>query len=140
MFISKECDYAIRIVRDLADGGKKTAEDIGRNEHISQPFAYKILKKLEKGGLVRAWRGKEGGYALVKSADAFSLYDVISAVEGRLVLTACLRDEAACPMNTGDSPCGVHREFARLQEMLAAELKERTVSDVLGLRAGAPER
>ncbi|MDR1574291.1 MAG: Rrf2 family transcriptional regulator [Clostridiales Family XIII bacterium] len=138
MFISKECDYAVRIVRELAGGGKKTAEDIGRNERISHQFAYKILKKLENGGLVRAYRGKTGGYELTKSADAFSLYDVFCAVEGRVVLTACLTDGFACPMNKGDSPCGVHKEFVRLQEMLVAGLKEKTVSEVLG-SAPAPE-
>jgi Rrf2 family protein len=131
MFISKECDYAVRIVRELADGGKKTAEEIGRNEKISHQFAYKILKKLEKGGLVRAYRGKTGGYTLTKSADAFSLYDVFSAIEGRMILTACLGNDFDCPMNTGDSPCGVHKEFVRLQEMIVAGLKEKTVSAVL---------
>ncbi|MDR2295691.1 MAG: Rrf2 family transcriptional regulator [Clostridiales Family XIII bacterium] len=133
MFISKECDYAVRIVRALADGEKKTAEDIGRREAISQQFAYKILKKLEKSGLVRALRGKAGGYALTRGLDEFSLYDVFSALEGRILLTACLRDGFACPMNRGASPCGVHREFVRLQEMLAAGLKEKTISEVLGL-------
>jgi Rrf2 family protein len=136
MFISKECDYAVRIVRELADGEKKTAEDICRNESISHQFAYKILKKLEKSGLLRAFRGKAGGYALTKGADVISLYDVFSAIEGRMILTACLRDDFACPMNKGDSPCGVHKEFVRLQEMLAAGLKEKTVSEVLGLSCG----
>jgi Rrf2 family protein len=131
MFISKECDYAARIVRELADGGRKTAEDIGRNENISGPFAYKILKKLEKGGLVIAFRGKNGGYMLAKDIGAFSLYDIFSAVEGKLILTACLQHGFDCPMNRGESPCGVHTEFVRLQEMLVAGLKEKPVSDVL---------
>ncbi|MDR2355093.1 MAG: Rrf2 family transcriptional regulator [Clostridiales Family XIII bacterium] len=140
MFISKECDYAARIVRALADGGKKTAEDIGRSENISHQFAYKILKKLETGGLVRAFRGKAGGYALTKSADEFSLYDIFSAVEGRMFLTVCLREDFACPMNTGGSPCGVHRELIRLQEMLSAGLKEKTILEVLGLTRGSGTR
>jgi Rrf2 family protein len=132
MLISKECDYAVRIVRALADGGKRTAEDIGRMEKISHPFAYKILKKLEKSGLVQSFRGKAGGYALTMGVDKFSLYDVFSAVEERMILTACLQKGFACPMNKGDSPCRVHREFTRLQELLSAGLKERKLSEVLG--------
>ena len=132
MFISKECDYAVRIVRALADGEKKTAEDIGRSESISHQFAYKILKKLENGGLVHAFRGKAGGYALTRGVEEFSLYDVFSAVEGRMILTACLKEDFVCPMNNGGPPCGVHKEFVRLQEMLSAGLKEKTVSEVLG--------
>jgi Rrf2 family protein len=134
MFISKECDYAIRIVRELADGKKKTAEEISRNEKISYQFAYKILKKLEKSGLVQAFRGKNGGYALTGNAGEFCLYDIFSAIEGRMVLTACLQKDAVCPMNSGTSPCGVHKEFVRLQEMLIAGLKEKTIFEVLELQ------
>ena len=144
MLISKECDYAARIVRALADGEKKTAEEIGSGENISHQFAYKILKKLEKGGLVRAFRGKAGGYALTRGVGEFSLYDVFSAVEGRIILTACLQKDFVCPMNRGGAPCGVHKEFVRLQELLSAGLKEKTVSEVLGLTQAsghrAPER
>ncbi|MDR2089574.1 MAG: Rrf2 family transcriptional regulator [Clostridiales Family XIII bacterium] len=140
MLISKECDYAVRIVRELADGGKKTAEDIGRKENIPHQFAYKILKKLEKSGLVQAFRGKAGGYALTKDLDEFSLYDVFSAVEERVLLTACLQKDFVCPMNGGESHCRVHREFIRLQELLFAGLKEKKVSEVLGLTRGADFR
>ncbi|MDR2089403.1 MAG: Rrf2 family transcriptional regulator [Clostridiales Family XIII bacterium] len=136
MLISKECDYAVRIVRALADGGKKTAEDIGRKENIPHQFAYKILKKLERSGLVRAFRGKAGGYALTKGIDEFSLYDVFSAVEERVILTACLQKDFVCPMNEDGTHCRVHREFIRLQELLFAGLKEKKVSEVLGLACG----
>jgi Rrf2 family protein len=135
MFISKECDYAARIIRELAGGGRKTVDEIIRREKISGPFAYKILKKLEKGGLVRAFRGKTGGYELAKDTDDFSLYDVFSATEGRLVLTACLQSGFDCPMmNRGEGHCRVHMEFVRLQELLVAGLKEKTVSEVLGYK------
>jgi Rrf2 family protein len=130
MFISKECDYAARIVRGLADGGKKTVDDICRSENVSSPFAYKILKKLDKGGLVTAFRGKNGGYALAKGIDEFSLYDVFYAIEERLVLTACLQKGFNCSMNRGEKPCAVHVELVRLQELLIAGLKEKTVSEV----------
>jgi Rrf2 family protein len=131
MLISKECDYAVRIIRELANGGRRTVDDIARNEKMSAQFAYKILKKLEKGGLVRAFRGKTGGYELAKDTGAFSLYDIFSATEGRLILTACLQKGFDCPMNRGESPCNVHVEFVRLQEMLVAGLKEKTISEVL---------
>jgi Rrf2 family protein len=131
MLITKECDYAVRIIRELANGGRRTVDDIARNEKMSAQFAYKILKKLEKGGLVRAFRGKTGGYELAKGADAFSLYDIFSATEGRLILTACLQSGFDCPMNRGDSPCGVHTEFVRLQKIFIDILKEKTFSEVL---------
>ncbi|MDR1247366.1 MAG: Rrf2 family transcriptional regulator [Clostridiales Family XIII bacterium] len=133
MLISKECDYAVRIVREIANGGRRSASDIARNENIPGQFAYKILNKLEKSGIVRAFRGAAGGYELAKDTSAFSLYDVFCAIEGRLILTSCLQSGFNCPMNRGASPCCVHTEFVRLQEMLVAGLKEKTVSEVLDL-------
>ena len=89
---------------------------------------------------MRAFRGKAGGYALTRGVGEFSLYDVFSAVEGRMILTACLQEDFVCPMNKGGLPCGVHEEFVRLQEMLSAGLKEKTVSEVLGRAYGAGAR
>jgi hypothetical protein len=43
-------------------------------------------------------------------------------------------------MNKGAAPCVVHREFVRLQEMLFAGLKEKTVSELLGLTRGSGAR
>ncbi|MDR1572044.1 MAG: Rrf2 family transcriptional regulator [Clostridiales Family XIII bacterium] len=132
MLISRECDYAVRIVRALADGGRKTAETVSAREKISCQFTYKILKKLEKNGLVRSFRGAQGGYSLARGTDEFSLYDIFAAVEGHTLLTACLQKGFDCPMNRGDSPCSVHAEFARLQEAMVSGLKEKRVSEILG--------
>ncbi|MDR2770685.1 MAG: hypothetical protein LBB57_01450, partial [Clostridiales Family XIII bacterium] len=77
---------------------------------------------------------------LTRDVGSFSLYDVFAATEEKLLLTACLRKGFACPMNEGGAPCGVHREFVRLQEMLFAGLKEKTISEVLGLAHDADAR
>ena len=44
MLLTKESDYAIRIVRALKDGNKIRARDICEEEEIPEAFAYKILK------------------------------------------------------------------------------------------------
>jgi Rrf2 family protein len=130
MFISRECDYSVRIIRELADGTKKTAEDISTKERISYQFSYKILKKLETSGLVRVYRGVQGGYALTKSVDTITLYDVFTAIEDQVFITACLQSGFACPMNQNGHPCTVHKEFMRLQEILMASMKEKTLAQI----------
>ncbi|MDR0570250.1 MAG: Rrf2 family transcriptional regulator [Clostridiales Family XIII bacterium] len=131
MFISRECDYAIRVVRALADGEKKTADEICRQENISNQFAYKIMKKLEKKKLLRVYRGVHGGYALTMSVDDLCLYDVFVAMEDHVVLTACLTGNFDCPMNRGDKPCSVHQEFERIQQVLTFAMKEKTLREIL---------
>ena len=46
MLITRETDYALRILRTLSDGKSYTAGELAERESLPQKFAYKILKKL----------------------------------------------------------------------------------------------
>jgi len=131
MLLTKECDYGLRIMRTLGDQEKKTVQAICDIEHIPHQYAYKILKKLQKAGLVQNKRGPDGGYFLIKPLDAFTMYDVVSAVDERLFLFECLRKGAECPRNTGDTPCTIHWELVRLQKLLVDEMKAKTMEEIL---------
>ena len=45
MMITRESDYAIRIIRALKDGELLPLEQICQRELVPKQFAYKILKK-----------------------------------------------------------------------------------------------
>ena len=53
MFITRECDYAVRVLRALAGETRLSVNEICDREAITAPFAYKILKKLQKAGIVK---------------------------------------------------------------------------------------
>ena len=131
MFLTKECDYGLRIIRALSSGGKATAEEICAAETIPGQFAYKILKKLERSGWLMSSRGREGGYWLVKSLDSMSIYDVVSAIDDNLFINECLRDDRPCIRNRADSPCALHKELGRVQAELVAELKRNKLNKIL---------
>jgi len=131
MFLTKECDYGIRIIRTLSDGDKKTVETICDAEYIPGQYAYKILKKLERAGFLRSFRGRDGGYQLSKSLDSITIYDIVSAIDENLFLFECLREERVCPFNTDEEPCSVHNEFERIQGLLMAEFQSKTISEIL---------
>ena len=65
--ITRESDYAIRIIRALKDGELLPLEQICQRELVPKQFAYKILKKLERSGLVSIRRGAGGGCILNRS-------------------------------------------------------------------------
>mgnify|MGYP000529302416 CR=1 FL=1 len=64
MFITRESDYAMRVIRALMWEPRLSVSEICERESITAPFAYKILKKLQNAGLVEGYRGVHGGYAL----------------------------------------------------------------------------
>jgi Rrf2 family protein len=129
MFITREVDYAIRILRELSGHGRKTVQEICEHEQVPHQYSYKILKKLEKGALVQSFRGASGGYTLARHAMDITLFDVIRAIDHDLLLNECLGHDYRCPMNSGGKYCGVHSELCRIQDVLVAALKEKTLAD-----------
>ena len=129
MFLTKECDYGVRIIRALADGELKTVEVISSAEFIPHKYCYKILKKLEHAGFLKSSRGRDGGYRLIKSPDDFSIFDVIITINGNLFLNECLKEENSCPNNTGEKAetCAVHKELKRIQKIVVNEMKGKSV-------------
>jgi Rrf2 family protein len=131
MFITREADYAVRVIRELSRNGREAARDICGRELVPRQYAYKILKKLEKAGLVRSFRGADGGYAMAKEAADITLFDVVTAVDGAPLLSECLGHGYNCPLaKKGKKGCGVHREFSRIQDLILAKLKEKSLAEL----------
>ena len=134
MFLTKECDYGVRIIRTLADGTKKTVEAIANEELIPHKYAYKIIKKLERYGLVLSKRGRSGGYVLAKALDSFTLLDVVAAVDAARYVNECLHPASDCNFRDHpERPCKVHDEMARVQSIVADEFSSKSMAEVLGV-------
>ena len=131
MLITRECDYAVRIVRALAGGEQLCVNQICEKEDLTPAFVYKILKKLEKKEIVKSFRGSNGGYALKKSLGELTLLDVYLAVEPDFYMIECMNPDKACVHNQSDSSCKVHRELHRIQKQLAKELSVHSIKEIM---------
>ena len=96
MFITRECDYAVRVVRALWGESRLSVSDICEKEAITAPFAYKILKKLQKAEIVKGYRGVHGGYSLNRGLDELTLYEVYSAIDPDMFIIECLDPKYNC--------------------------------------------
>lgn len=142
MMITRESDYAVRIVRALRGGEQLIIEEICRVEQVPRQFAYKILKKLEKAGLVSIRRGAGGGCTLRRSLRELTLLDVIQAADPEFFLNPCLAEGYRCEYVSraaaaeGDEAaanshaCSVHCELARVQRILEQELSAATLEQL----------
>ena len=86
MKISVKVDYACRVMAELArrhgSGELAQIEQRARTEAVPANFLAQILGDLREHGLITSRRGNRGGYAIARSPDEISLYDVLMAVEG----------------------------------------------------------
>lgn len=85
MKISTKSRYAIYLMMDIAENehnGNVSIKDISERENISVKYLEQIVSILCRTGLVKSHRGAQGGYRLSKSADKYTVGNVIHAIEG----------------------------------------------------------
>ena len=73
-------------------------KDIAERQDITLKYLKKIIPQLTKSGLVRSYRGNNGGYQLTRRPEEYTAGEIIRALEGSLAPIACIEDEPnRCP-------------------------------------------
>lgn len=115
MLITRETDYALRMLRVLLDGEKHSAAEMAETELIPMQFAYQILRKLSAGELVQVSRGAAGGCRLSCDLRGVSLYDLMVVMGEHDVLCACMEPGYDCRWQSEHGKCAIHCQLTELQ-------------------------
>ena len=115
LMLSQTAEYALRAIVTMAqgDGAGKTAQEIARESQVPLDYLSKVLNSLARGGVVRAQRGRHGGFTLAEPATHTTVLDVVNAVDP-------LRRIRSCPLHLAAHAtrmCALHR---KLDEALAS--------------------
>lgn len=90
MKVSTRGDYASRALLSLAmhaeREGPTSVRDIAERTGLPQPYLEQILLALKGAGLVRSKRGVGGGYVLARPPSEITLGEIVSAVDGPIVV------------------------------------------------------
>ncbi len=120
--ISRQTDYASRIVLHLAcleKGARVPIAEIAHRRLLPAPFVRRVIGRLVSAGIVATVRGAGGGVALARPAAEISLLDVVRAMEGGIVLNACVDAPHSCPLAT---KCPVQAAWTDATRALEANL------------------
>lgn len=96
MLLTREADYAIRCVIEVARAGHISAAQVAAKQGISPTFLGKIVQVLGRAGILATRRGVGGGIALAVPIERITLLQVIEAVEGPLLVNECLASPPQC--------------------------------------------
>lgn len=132
MRLNQATDYAFRMVLYLAslpEGTKITGASLAEKQNIPERFLLKIMRSLTAAGIVKSYRGVEGGFALQRAPKDITLFDIIEAVEGQTELQRCLHDMGSCTRGC-NSMCSIYAAFADIQRDLAKKLKSINFEDL----------
>ena len=132
MLITRETDYAIRILRALRDGEKYNMTSLCKEQDIPQQFAYKILRKLAEAGIVISTRGANGGCQLCTNLKELSLLDLIRVIDPDKPISSCLKKGYQCAYREAHCDfCGVHDQLIMIQSRINKELAQYNLYDIL---------
>ncbi|HVO47423.1 MAG TPA: SUF system Fe-S cluster assembly regulator [Steroidobacteraceae bacterium] len=132
--ISKLTDYATVILAALAEqpGEVRTATALAEQTHIAPPTVSKLLKQLQRAGLVSSTRGLHGGYQLARAASQISAAAILDALEGPVALTDCSAGHGHCDI---EASCRVGRVWQRLNLAIRRSLYEVSLAQLAGMDA-----
>lgn len=127
MKLSVKVDYACRVLAQMARTYETDElahiEELARVEGVPANYLVQILSELRNGGLILSRRGKQGGYALARSPEEITLYDIVKLIEGEVL-------ELAVP-GKGHSAARVHAVWREVRGVLEAKCRTCTLADMV---------
>src|SRR6516225_3887793 len=117
--LSKKSDYGLIAVKHLAMHRNEhhacSASEVAEEYGISTTLMAKVLQKLARHALVAAKHGSTGGYQLAKDPDQITALEVITAIDGPVLITSCVTSHGNCDAS---SKCSVREPLRRVNESI----------------------
>lgn len=126
---SQTVEYALRAMVVLADAPDtpQTAQNIAVKAQLPADYLIKVLQSLNRAGLVKAQRGKRGGFMIALRPSECTILDIVNAVEP-------IRRIKHCPLNLpahGKRLCALHRKMDLALSMVEDVFRSTTLAEVI---------
>lgn len=136
MKVSTKGRYALRLMLDLAMNGEEgnviRIKDIAERQQISDKYLEQIISVLNKAGYVRSVRGPQGGYALKKKPEEYTVGMILRLTEGSLAPVPCVEDEELfCER---EKQCATVEVWKRLNDAVNNVLDNMTLADLVEIQ------
>lgn len=129
--ISKLTDYGTVILACLAAQPERlwTAAEVAERTRVGLPTVSKLLKKLQRSGLVVSTRGSHGGYQLASPPGQITAAHILDALEGPFAITECSGQHSNCGI---ESNCRVGHTWQRVNAAIRRALNEISLAQLAG--------
>lgn len=133
MKISTKGRYALRLMLDIAkneqNGECIKLNKIAQRQNISEKYLEQIVAILNRVGYVKSIRGSQGGYRLTKEPKEYTVYMIVSAIEGSLAPVECLEECNRPCERMGD--CTTVKVWKELYDSIKNVLSKYTLEDLV---------
>jgi len=108
-----------------------TAKEIVIGEEYSTAFIEKILQKLRKANIIKAFHGFQGGYSLARDPSEITFKDIVIALEGATFEVFCEPENREKIVCTHFPACGVKSIWHQTKEVLDTFFESITLKTIL---------
>lgn len=138
--ITRDTDYAVRALVFMAGqppGTRFTVSRLAGKLDLPHPFLRRIVQVMTRAGLLRSFRGRDGGFELAASPAEIRLNDLLNIFQGPLSLSGCLFRKRVCPAR---GTCPLRHILLGLEKKMAAELSQVSIATLCDLaEPGRPD-
>ena len=114
----------VELAREYGDGPVLLAT-VAKRQQLSPKYLHALLSSLKRAGLVQSRRGAGGGYELGRPPACITLLEVLEALEGPVLVTDCLADDAHCDIM---GRCSTRGLWFELSETITKLLGSKTLA------------
>lgn len=130
--MGKLTDYATVILANLAQdpARHRAAAELAAATRLSRPTVSKVLKGLQRAGMVISSRGVQGGYRLARRAESITATQILDVFEGPIAITECSGTSSRCGI---ERQCRVGNGWQRVNAAIRRALDDVTLQQLAGL-------
>ena len=130
--IGKLTDYATVVLATLAQDPSRhrAATELAEHTRLSGPTVSKVLKELQRAGMVDSARGSHGGYRLARGPEHITAAQILDIFEGPIAITECSSAMSRCGI---EHSCRVGGAWQRVNAAIRLALEDVTLRQLAGL-------
>ncbi|MFH0731669.1 MAG: Rrf2 family transcriptional regulator [Candidatus Omnitrophota bacterium] len=119
--ITRDTDYAVRALCCIAKQKEKivSVSELVKALKIPRPFLRKILQILSKKDLIRSYKGKGGGFALLVGPEKISLAGIVAIFQGPVMFNDHTFKKKKCP---NVKCCNIKEKIDCIEKYVISEL------------------
>jgi FeS assembly SUF system regulator len=132
--MGKMTDYATVVLASLAQepSRPRAAAELAERTRLGRPTVSKVLKALQRAGMVISSRGAQGGYHLARRPEEITAAQILDVFEGPIAITECSGASSHCSI---ERLCRVGGAWQRINAAIRRALEDVTLHQLAGLDA-----
>jgi FeS assembly SUF system regulator len=132
--MGKMTDYATVVLASMAQepATARAAAELAERTRLGRPTVSKVLKGLQRAGMVISSRGAQGGYRLARRPDEITAAQILDVFEGPIAITECAGASSHCGI---ERQCRVGGAWRRVNAAIRRALEDVTLHQLAGLDA-----